>query len=169
MNEVELKFIEIAVADVKERLQKAGAKLVSEGDLKMITFMKEGFDRKDSTKHYLRVRKEHNDTRITYKSPASKDSSATSRSETEVVVDDYDNAVALFEQLGFTADEPFTKHREHYELGDWHYEIDTVPGIPTYLEVEAQSEEGLHDACKAIALDVKDGKKGTIFEIYDDR
>lgn len=166
MNEVELKFIEIYVEDIKNRLANIGAILVSEGDLEMTTFIKDDFDRKDSTKKCLRVRKEHADTRVTYKSPAKVNSDATSRNEIEIVVDNYYNAVALFKQLGFTADESFIKHREHYELGEWHYEIDTVPGIPTYLEVEAQTEEELRTACEALGLNILDGKKGTIFEIY---
>jgi adenylate cyclase class 2 len=166
MKEVELKFIEIDVDETRKRLMRVGAKLVSSGELKMTTFIKEGFDRKDSTKQCLRVRQEHNDVRVTYKTPACSTSKATSRQETELIVDDYNKAVALFEQLGFSSDDPFVKHREHYELGDWHYEIDTVPGIPTYLEVEAGSDEQLLEACSVLGLNFSEGKKGTIFEIY---
>jgi adenylate cyclase class 2 len=116
----------------------------------------------------LRVRKVNGEIWITYKDPMT-DSEMTTRKEIEIKVDDYEKAITLLESLGFKRGTVFKKHRVHYELGDVHFELDTVGNIPTYLEIETQTEEAMKKICLELNLNILEGKKGTIVEIYPEK
>lgn len=165
MDEIELKFLNINVDDIKQKLQDIGAKLKYSTQIESYPFLKEGFDGFDSTKRFLSVRKVDDKITITHKEPAIKNSDFTHREETEIAVDNYEKALLLFEKLGFTKGNIFKKHREHYELGDVHFELDTLENVPTYLEIETQSNEKMIEICQTLNLDITQGKKGTIVEI----
>jgi len=164
MNEVELKFLNINVQEIKEKLKKLGAELKSDAITESYSFLAEGFHGFNSDMKYLRIRKINNDVRITYKDPA-KSSSMTAREEIEIKVDDYDTAITLLEKLNFKKNDIFRKHRMHYELGDVHFELDTLDNVPTYLEIETKTEEAMKKICTDLKLDILNGKKGTIVEI----
>ncbi len=168
MDEIELKFLNITVEETKKKLEEIGAKLIFDTHMKSMPLQKEGYSSWDSTKKYLRVRQIGEDIRVTFKEPMREESKMSSTEETEIQVDNFENALLLFEQLGFTRGEIYTKHRLHYELGEMHFEIDDNGQVPTYLEIETQTEEAMHEACKKMGLDVTKGKKGTIVEIYPD-
>ncbi len=167
MNEIELKFLDIDVQDIKNRLNKLGAKIKFDTVIESYSFLAKGFDSWNSNKKLLRVRKINNQVTITYKDPA-KESDMTSREEIECNVDNHENAILLLEKIGFKCDNVFKKHRIHYELEDIHFELDTLDNIPTYLEIETTTEDAMVDICKKLELDISDGKKGTIVEIFPD-
>lgn len=168
MNEIELKFLDIDVNEIKSKLESLGAVLKYDIEIESFSFLDDDFHGSDSNKKYLRVRKIGNDVTLTYKDPAV-DSKMTSRNEIEINVDDYGKTVLLIEKLGFTKGEVFRKHRIHYEFGDVHFELDTLENIPTYLEIETNSEEDMKDICIKLGLDITMGKKGTIVEILPEK
>ncbi|MEU1545329.1 CYTH domain-containing protein [Nocardia sp. NPDC005745] len=61
--------------------------------------------------------------------------------EVEVGVDDFGGANALLELLGFTAKSYQETKRISFVLDGAQLDIDTWPGIPPYLEIEAATEE----------------------------
>ncbi len=69
-DEIELKFLNIDVADIKEKINNLGASLKYDTMIESYSFLADGFHRFDSTMKFLRVRKIDDDIRITYKSPA---------------------------------------------------------------------------------------------------
>lgn len=164
MDEIELKFLDIDVEEIKSKLDKIGAKLIYDNNIESYSFLREDFSGSDSTKKYLRVRKINDKVEITYKDPEKK-SSMSNREEIEIIVDDYEKACLLIEKLGFIRAPIFKKHRIHYELGNIHFEIDTLDNVPTYLEIETSNEQDMFDICKKLDLNIKEGKKGTIVEI----
>ncbi len=164
MREVELKFLKIKVEEIKKKLNEIGAQLKYEAQTEMYPFLAKGFSSSDSNMQYLRIRKINDDVTITYKDPAKK-SDMTAREEIEIKVNDYKQAIKLIEKLGFKKGKIFKKKRAHYELGNIHFELDTLENIQTYLEVETQSEEDMKQICKKLDLDITQGKKGTIVEI----
>lgn len=167
MNEVELKFLDINVEEIKDKLKKIGAELKYDSLTESYPFLAKGFDAWNSNKKYLRIRKAGDEVTLTYKGPA-KESDMSLREEIEVCVDNYDNTILLLEKLGFTKGEVFKKHRIHYELEDIHFELDTLDNLPTYLEIETQTKEAMIDICQKLDLDISAGKKGTIVEILPD-
>ncbi len=164
INEIELKFLNINIEEIKEKLNKLWAILKYDNTIESHSFLADGFHWADSNMKFLRVRKNSDDVRITYKDPT-KQWHMTNRQEIEIKVDDFNTAISLLEKLNFKKDDIFIKHRIHYELWNIHFELDTVPGIPTYLEIETQSENDMKEICIKLWLDILDGKKWSIFEI----
>ena len=164
MDEIELKFLNIDVKEIKNKLIELGAERKFGAHTESFPFWADGFHSSDSSMKFLRIRKVNDDVRITFKSPA-KNSIMTNREEIEVKVDDYEQAIKLLENLGFEKGQMFGKHREHYELGNIHFELDTLKNIPTYLEIETNNEEEMHNICSQLGLEMSNGKKGTIVEI----
>jgi adenylate cyclase, class 2 len=164
MDEIELKFLDIDVKEIKDKLKNIGAQKKYSAYTESYPFIAEGYHSNKSDQKYLRVRKVNNEITITYKEPA-KDSKTTNREEIEIKVSDYDKAILILERLGFQKGKVFKKHRAHYELGNVHFELDTLDNVPTYLEIETQTEEEMEKICKKLNLNIADGKKGTIVEI----
>ena len=164
MDEIELKFLDINVAEITRKIEKLGAKKKYEHDLESYYFVADGFSGSDSNMKGLRIRRIGEKTFITYKNPA-KLSEMSVREEIEIEVNSFDNAVKLIEKLGFTKGYLTKKHRIHYELGDVHFELDTYAEIPTFLEIETRTEQAMIDICAKLDLNISDGKKGTIEEV----
>jgi len=164
MNEIELKFLNINVKEIKSKLEKIGAKIKYDAKTESYPLLAEGFSCRNSNKKYLRIRKINDEITMTYKSPAKK-GDMTLREEIEIKVNDYEAAILLLEKLGFKKGEVFRKHRFHYELGNIHFELDTLDNVPTYLEIETQTELDMKNICVKLGLDISKGKKGTIVEI----
>ncbi|MCA9496254.1 MAG: class IV adenylate cyclase [Nanoarchaeota archaeon] len=164
MDEIELKFLNINVEEIKTKIENLGAVLKYNSQTESYPFLAKGFHSSDSNMKYLRIRKINEDIQITYKDPAKK-SDMTIREEIEIKVDNYENAILLLEKLGFEKGKVFRKHRMHYDLGDIHFELDTLENIPTYLEIETKTELEMKNICSKLGLDISNGKKGTIVEI----
>lgn len=169
MQEVELKFLDIDVEDIKRKITEIWAVLEFDREMESCLLVKEWYAGNDSSKKLLRVRKIAGKTLVTHKEP-SLEWEMTSREETEFETSDYWESVKLFQKLWFTIDTVNKKRRIHYELTDSiHFELDTLEWIPTYLEIETQSEDEMIEICKRLELDIWEWKKGTIFEILPEK
>ena len=164
MKEIELKFLNIDVNFIKDKLNKISAKLIYEDFIEWYTFINEWFSERDSSKKYLRVRKVNWKVEITFKWP-SDNSEMTSREEVEFLSSDFKKSILFFERLWFKKAHFFKKNRIHYELWDIHFELDTLENIPTYLEIEVKKEEDMYNICEKLNIDIKEWKKWTIIEI----
>jgi predicted adenylyl cyclase CyaB len=93
----------------------------------------------------LRVRKNHNvktghDTIvITHKGPRQPGPLKT-RTETELEVSNLDDTVRLFEAIGYQQVLSFQKRRESWQLGKCRIELDEVPHLGPFVEIEGPSE-----------------------------
>jgi adenylate cyclase class 2 len=76
---------------------------------------------------------------ITHKGPL-QPGQLKSREETEVVVDDPTATTRLLEQLGLGVTLSFEKRRESWELGGCKVELDEVPYLGTFVEIEGPGE-----------------------------
>lgn len=82
---------------------------------------------------------------MTHKIPLPSES-AKSNDEFETDISSIEEMETLLLRMGFTAYARSTKYRESYELAGTRYEIDSISGVPPYVEIEAESEEGLRAA-----------------------
>jgi adenylate cyclase class 2 len=64
-----------------------------------------------------------------------------SREETEVTVGDARTMTALLDQLGYRVVLSFEKKRESWTLNNCHIELDEIPHLGTYVEIEGPGEE----------------------------
>src|SRR3954463_8648792 len=93
----------------------------------------------------LRLRRNHHvdsgrdELVITHKGPLQR-GELKSRPETEVTVDDFDQALALLDQLGYRPDLRFEKHRESWKLDGCKIELDELPHLGHFIEIEGPDE-----------------------------
>ncbi len=81
-------------------------------------------------------------TVVTFKGPRAA-GILKSRQENELGVDDLDAGCRLFEALGYVQTIRFEKKRESWLLDDAKVELDTLPVLGSFLEVEAPSQESV--------------------------
>lgn len=80
------------------------------------------------------------DVIITYKGPR-QHGQLKSREETELAVADADDAAALLERLGYLRVLAFEKRRESWRLDDCSVELDELPYLGSFVEIEGPGEE----------------------------
>ena len=79
---------------------------------------------------------------ITYKGPR-QHGLLKSRDEVEVTVANSEDAVQLFERLGYLRMLAFEKRRESWRLGGYKVELDELPYLGSYVEVEGPGDEAV--------------------------
>jgi adenylate cyclase class 2 len=105
----------------------------------------------------LRLRRNHDEASgadehvITYKGPRQHGQVKT-RDEVEVTVGDYDDAAQLLERLGFIRVLSFEKRRESWKLGGCKVELDELPYLGTFVEVEGPNEQAVLDVREQLGL-----------------
>jgi adenylate cyclase class 2 len=143
--EIEAKMKVPDLAAVRDRVTAAGGRLV--GDyLERNTF----FDTEDrsllAADEGLRVRSSKDRTTgvttatMTHKGPR-QHGQLKSREETEVVVGDEGDALAMLTCLGFDRVLSFEKRRESWALGGCKVELDELPHLGTFVEIEGPKDE----------------------------
>ena len=152
MQEHEVKVLDVNVADTIRKLEAIGAKKVFEGELSAyyFDFSDKRLSEKDKS---LRLRKKGSLIEITYKESLGK-TRMKAMDEHECHADDFETMRRIFNGIGLEEYKRTTKHRISYQFGDLKFELDTYPGIPTFLEFEAPSESRLEHAVRLMGYDM---------------
>ncbi len=74
------------------------------------------------------------------------------REEVEVSIDDAEAGRGLLQGLGFVETVCFEKRRESWDLGECRIELDEVPHLGLYVEIEGPDEPAIRRAQDAIGL-----------------
>jgi adenylate cyclase, class 2 len=154
--ELEAKIKVDSLAPVRAKLEAAKAKFV--GDFLETNVM---FDTEDRTllaaDKGLRVRCARNLAdkgeycTMTYKGPRNH-SNMKSRPETELEVGDFHAAIELLEQLKYIQVLSFEKRRQSWELGGCKVELDELPHLGCFVEIEGKGEQAIRDVQKTLGL-----------------
>ena len=105
----------------------------------------------------LRLRRSRNITTsreqliVTYKGPRA-EGRVKRREEIEVKVDALDATVDLLARLGYTRFLSFEKRRESWKLDKSTVELDTLPNLGSYVEIEAASEADVNRVQEKLGL-----------------
>ena len=108
----------------------------------------------------LRIRIERSSDRpepvaiITHKGPRAPGQLKT-RHETELRVDDPDGAASLLGALGFVAVLSFEKRRARWMLEDCRVEIDELPHLGHFVEIEGPAEQRVLELRRTLELDTE--------------
>jgi adenylate cyclase class 2 len=78
-------------------------------------------------------------------------------------------AELLLERLGYPAYRHQQKLRHTFVLDNVMVEIDTWPRIPTYVELEGESEQALKDVAEKLSLGWKDAVTDNPRKVIEDR
>jgi adenylate cyclase, class 2 len=106
----------------------------------------------------LRLRRNRNisttreDFLLTYKGPQQSGPLKT-REEIELTVSDATSAAAMLRALGYTKISSFEKHRESWKLGECKIELDDLPQLGKFIEIEGPSADAVHETARTLQLD----------------
>ncbi len=121
----------------------------------------------NNSKKWIRLRKTNKKTTLTVKHIlADNDTSLQQMMETEIEVPSIKEANDFLQALGYSHKSYQEKRRISYVLDNHEIDIDTWPGIPTYMEIEGESEEDLNKILNLLGYSIKDTVSCTVDEIY---
>lgn len=148
--EVECRFLEIDKDDLIKKLKELGADDEGENLIEETVIYDKDLKWRDEHR-FVRLRKVGNKTKLTYKDQ--KIQTVDGTFEIEFEIEDYAKAELLFEKIGLWPYRHQQKIRHAFKLGGVSVDIDTWPMIPTYVELEGESEEDLKKVAKLLELD----------------
>jgi len=160
--EIEVKFTSVNHNEMRKRLKKLGAKLVQPMRLmKRVTIDDESMKKRDA---FVRVRDQGDKVTITYKQFDSL--SLEGAKEIEVVVDDFDKAVALLSAAGLSHNSFQESKRETWQLDGADIELDEWPWLDPYIEIEGPDEKTVKDIASKLGLKWEKAVFGDVMAAY---
>jgi adenylate cyclase class 2 len=162
--EVEAKFLDIDIQATRDRLKALGASLVyPETDVRQKIFDYPDFllNKADS---WLRLRDENKKIVLTFKKWEKE--GVDGMKELETKVDSFEEAERILFALGMIVKSNQAKKRELWKSDDVEFMIDTWPWIPTFIEIEGESEEAVKDAAKKLGFRWDTAQFGGVARIY---
>jgi len=148
--EIECRFLDINKEDLVSRLITLGATDLQEKFLEEIIIYDKDMKWRDGDKR-LRLRTVDGQTKLSFKHHTAHTVDGTT--EIEFGVDDAKQAELFLEQLGFVSYRHQQKKRHTLVLDGVTFDIDTWPKVPTYVELEGESEDSLKKVCKQVGFD----------------
>ena len=134
-------------------------------NIKFINFIKKYHN---NSKKWIRVRQTNDKTTIAVKHIlAANKTSIQQMQETEIEVASIKDANNLLEALGYSFKSYQEKERVTYVLDGYELDIDTWPGIPTYVEVEGKDEKDLEIIVNKLGYKLSDTVSCTADQIYE--
>ena len=121
----------------------------------------------NNSKKWIRLRKTNKKTTLTVKHILEDNGTNIQQMmETEMVVPSMEVANDFLKALGFSYKSYQEKRRISYILNKHQIDIDTWPGLPTYMEIEGESEEDIQAILNLLGYSMKDTVSCTVDEIY---
>ena len=147
--EYEYRFNDYNKKDIITKLKELKAKYFGTFKFRVMVFT----DSINSEK-YIRIRDEGHRVTMTVKNNLTDKFPI----ENEVIINDYDEGIKIFLQLGCNKKYYYEKYREI-----WHYKnseiiFDMNPGIPELMEVESSTKKELDILCKKLELNITNYK-----------
>lgn len=168
MEEKEVKFLDIDVTVVQKQLAALGAEKVF-----TVLYKRKVFDypdlRLDKQAAWVRLRDEGEKITLTYKKRLGAGKTAHGDSgmeEIEIVVDDFAKTALLLERIGLKEKFYEENKRIRYVFEGIHFDIDTWPLLPSYLEIEAETWNDVDRAIALLKLDPNEKKICSTHQIY---
>jgi adenylate cyclase class 2 len=163
--EIEAKFLNVDLDDVRARLKKAGAELKQPMRL-MRRAIIDYPDRRMQTGSdaWIRVRDEGDKITLTYKS--SKEHAFGGAHEIETRVSDYGQTVAIFQAIGLKVHAEQESKRETWQMNDVEIVLDEWPWLKPYIEIEGPTEESVQAAANTLGFDWQQAVFGSVTTAY---
>ena len=164
--EIEVKFIDINIDDMRQKLEEAGAHL--EQPMRLMKRVNIEQPEHTAERAFLRVRDEGDKTTLTFKR---RDALSTEMidnvKEIEVTVSDFNTTVELFKEAGWPPRTFQESRRETWELNGAEVVIDEWPWIEPYIEIEADDEETVRSVSKLLGFNWEEAVYGHIDVLYE--
>jgi adenylate cyclase class 2 len=98
----------------------------------------------------LRLRK-FDDIRLTFKGPGERLGGALSRTEIELIVNDFDQAQQFLESLGYHVAAVYEKYRAMYAINNAMVTLDELP-YGKFVEIEAENPQQINSLARQLGL-----------------
>lgn len=162
--EIEAKWLNIDIEEFRSKLKSVGAKLVH-AERKMV---RKNYDYPDGSlfakNGWVRLRDEGDKVTLSYKQL--NDRTLHGTSEVNVIVDSFDSTDNFLQAIGLESKSLQETRRESWTLEGVEIELDTWPWIPSFVEIEAHSEEKLVRVARRLGLDMADALHGSVETAY---
>lgn len=150
--EYEVKFFPVELGDIRGRLRDAGAIIkTAERLMRRCVFSQEANPGISCT--YIRVRDEGDKVTLSAKFHAT-DGEISSQKEHEATVADFETVRQVLLCAGLSQTGYQENRRETWQMpDDALVEIETWPNLPSYIEIEGESEQAVKDTAEQLGLD----------------
>jgi len=169
MEEIEVKFLNINIEEIEAKLKNIGAKKVFDKIYKIRIFDYPDL-RLNDRKSWLRLRDEGDKVTVAFKRRLGVSQVAgvndQGMEELEVVVDNFDRTSDIFLSLGLMIKFYEEKRRIRYILDEIEFDIDLMPALDPFLEIESSSWENVDRGIKLLGLNPEDKKIFSASQIY---
>ena len=164
--EIEVKFIDVDIDDIRKRLGAAGAELVHPMRDMRRALIEEDHHAADNM--FIRIRDEGDKVTLCLKKKTKslEESTIDSTYEVETTVGDFDKAVEIFKVAGWHYTTYQESRRETWHLDDAEVVIDEWPWIKPYIEIEGESEEVVRAVADKLGFDWDTAMFGSVDVIY---
>jgi len=160
--EIEVKFINVNHDDIRKKLKSLGAICEqSMRDIKRVTIDSPDMKAKNA---FLRIRHQGDKTTITYKQFDSL--SLHGAKEIEILINDFENAIAIFTAMGLPNQSHQESKRETWKLDDVEIVLDEWPWLDPLIEIEGPSEKAVKTVAKNLGFNWNDGVFGDVMAAY---
>ena len=157
MLEKEVKFLEVDVPAITHCLHRAGAERVFEGVMDAVYFDHQSASLAKKGRS-VRLRAKGEDLiELTVKEKRKKNGVKVCE-EAEVIVSCRDQMEQILRLLGLVPFRRIRKKRISYMLDGAHVELDTLPDIPTFIEIEAARISVIRQTASLLGLHMTDAK-----------
>lgn len=165
--EIEAKFLDIDANAIRAKLREVGAACSYPERL----MKRKVFDYPDlrltHSGRWIRVRNEGDIITMSFKQL--NDRTLHGTKEVMMIVDSFDAACEFLVSIGLEQKSYQETKREKWMLGTAEITIDTWPWIPTFLEVEAPTEDAVKNTAAALGLTWEDAVFGSAENAYQKR
>ena len=163
--EIEVKFLGIDIQLMRQKLSDAGAQLEQPMRLMRRVLIEQPHHKAEHS--FVRVRDQGDKVTLTFKKRAVNDGSKIDDTqELEVQVSSFDDTVELLQQAGWPPITYQENRRETWMLGKAEVVIDEWPWMRPQIEIEADTEELVHQAATQLGLVWEDAFYGHIDDAY---
>jgi adenylate cyclase class 2 len=160
--EIEAKFLHVDHDSLRAKLKSVGA--VCEQPKRLMRRVVIDPPALRSKEAFVRIRDEGNKTTITYK--RFNQLTVDGTTEIEIVANDFEKAVALFDAAGLTHDSYQETRRETWRLGEVEILLDEWPWLDPYIEIEGQVAEAVKTAAAQLGYDWNNAVFGGVTVVY---
>lgn len=161
--EIEVKFRDIDIEEVRQKLRNLGA--ILEHPMRLMKRALVETEEMAAKNAFLRVRDEGD--KVTVTSKQFNENSLTGAKERAIIVDNFDETIEILKECGLHYHTLQESKRETWKLGEVEVVIDEWPWINPYIEIEGESEEAVRAAANTLGYDWKMAVFGSVDVIYN--
>lgn len=163
--ELEVKFLDIDIEDIRARLESAGATL--EQPLRLMRRVLIEQPQHAAENAFLRIRDEGDKVTLTFKRRAEEHpTKMDSTKEIEVTVSDFDATVEIFTEAGWPYLTYQETKRETWRCGESEVVIDMWPWLDPMIEIEGPTEAEVRATADALGFEWSEAFYGHIDDVY---